>query len=516
MVSLFTDSRATNKNLMKKRSLVTLCLLAWCSLLLDSRADVKRLEPLQLEVPEAALKNETVLWCGVYVSGAKAGWASETRAPGMVEGTAGVTVSLQMAMEIKALDNPMKVEMITRTHYSATPPHRALLIEETQRMMKQERKLVLRHKEGGTYAVELTEAGKTKKQEASGIERYLWQVTSPERWASDPARKPGDSVAVVEFSSEKLKTSLQSLTLVRATDWAGPGGKLGIWEADFLDQDEGLKGVVRLSRLDGTMVNAHFGPSIEMRVEPEAIAKSTPKGGAPDLFTAMSIAADRPLADSPSLAELVIELIAPEGVALPELPNTINQTVEKISPSKLNVRITPGKGNAQPATEAERMESLKATQRYPIDEPVIQKLAAGAVEGAKTDVEKVKKLLAFTDYYIRDTMETEPLTVMDLIKTRRGDCSAHSLLFTTLARAAGIPSREASGWMYMGNTYKTFGGHAWNEVVLDGQWVPVDPLWGQMQLDAGHIHQQSGQLSGAVLQNMITGLKARVISFQKK
>ena len=138
------------------------------------------------------------------------------------------------------------------------------------------------------------------------------------------------------------------------------------------------------------------------------------------------------------------------------------------------------------------------------------------VELRPTDREKVEKLLKFTDVFIRDSMDTEPLTVMDLIKHPRGDCSAHSLLFTALARAAGIPAHEASGWMYMGNQYKTFGGHAWNEVILDGQWVPVDPLWRQMQLDAGHIQQHAGEGMGEVLEGMIAGQKAKVISFQWK
>jgi transglutaminase-like putative cysteine protease len=234
------------------------------------------------------------------------------------------------------------------------------------------------------------------------------------------------------------------------------------------------------------------------------------------MFAAMSIAADRPLAESTALTELVIELTAPKGKALPELPNTINQTVEKLSPTRLTLRITPGKGKPRLATEKERADALKATGRYPIEEEAIKQLAVRAVGDAKSDREKVQKILAFTDFFIRDSMDTEPLTVMDLIKSRKGDCSAHALLFTTLARAAGIPSHEASGWMFMGNEYKTFGGHAWNEVLLDGAWLPVDPLWGQMQLDAGHIQQHAGAFDGGIVEGMVTGLKATVISFQKK
>ena len=41
--------------------------------------------------------------------------------------------------------------------------------------------------------------------------------------------------------------------------------------------------------------------------------------------------------------------------------------------------------------------------------------------------------------------------------------------------------------MYMGDDVKSFGGHAWDEVVLDGKWVPVDPTWNETEVDATHV-----------------------------
>jgi hypothetical protein len=105
---------------------------------------------------------------------------------------------------------------------------------------------------------------------------------------------------------------------------------------------------------------------------------------------------------------------------------------------------------------------------------------------------------------------------MDLIKSRKGECSAHALLFTTLARAAGIPAREAWGWMYMGDTYQSFGGHAWNEVILDGQWVPVDAVFRQIQLDVGHIQAGSGSPETISTGRLTTGLRANVKAVSKK
>jgi transglutaminase-like putative cysteine protease len=77
--------------------------------------------------------------------------------------------------------------------------------------------------------------------------------------------------------------------------------------------------------------------------------------------------------------------------------------------------------------------------------------------------------------------------VLEVIRRRRGDCTEHAALFTALARAAGIPARTVGGVMYMGDEEKAFGGHAWNEVVLDGAWVPVDPTFDEVRADCAHV-----------------------------
>jgi hypothetical protein len=66
-----------------------------------------------------------------------------------------------------------------------------------------------------------------------------------------------------------------------------------------------------------------------------------------------------------------------------------------------------------------------------------------------------------------------------------------------------VPSREVAGLLYIGDDAKAFGGHAWNEVVLDGVWVPVDASLNQTELDAGHISfGEDRAASGAMLQSL--------------
>ncbi|HWB04261.1 MAG TPA: transglutaminase-like domain-containing protein [Verrucomicrobiales bacterium] len=475
-----------------------------------------KLPALELPIPESTFKQTERHWTGIYVNDVKSGWGVDTMGPATVEGKSCVSVTQDMTLEMKAFGSSMKMDTVSRKHYLVEPPCRAFLVEEVQKMNGQERRVVLRHKEGTTYSVEITEAGKTRTDELKNLDLRLCQETTPVVWSTDPARKPGDTFGSVDFSSETLTNSDVTATILKAADWAGPGGKVPVWEMSAYSHGEKVEATIRVSRTDGTIVNALLAQSIELREEPEKVAKFMPGGEQPDLFLALSISTDRKLGNSTALTELTVELSAPAGKQVPDLPDTVNQTVERKPDGSLVIKIKPGGGKPQPASEADRAEALKATFRYPIGEESIKKLAEKAVAGATGERSKVEKILRYTDFYIRDSLDSEPLTVMDLIKSRKGDCSAHALLFTNLARAAGIPAREAGGWMYMGNEYKSFGGHAWNEVILDGHWVPVDPIWTEMSLDAGHIQQSSGESEGSSLQSMVTGMRAKVVSFKKK
>lgn len=478
-------------------------------LTLAASAAPEKLPPLDLPVPPAALKQERSIAYGVYMQGSKIGWGMDTRKPNTIDGKACVISTMEAHIELKAMDNLVRLDMADRQTFDAAPPHRLLRLESIQKMDGQTRKIILTHRQDQTYAVEITEAGASRKNPDIEMDLRLAHITSPEQWIIDPERKPGEKIGTVEFDQETLGLSSNTVTLVRMADWIGPGGKLPVWEIDEYDhaQKNDVQGCVR--RTDGTMVKIEMAGAFEIRMEPEAVAKRKPDAQA-DVFLAFSIKTNRKLGPAEKLTDLTVELSAPDGKKTPDLPATANQTVTPGDDGSLTVRITPGKGTPQPATDADRADYLKSNLRYPADHAQVKALAAKAVAGAKSDADKVRKLLAFTDRYLEDSYEVEALSVMDLLKSRKGECSAHALLFTTLARAAGIPAREAWGWMYMGDTYQSFGGHAWNEVILDGHWVPVDPVFQQIRLDAGHIQSGSGATDSIHTGRITPGLRATV------
>jgi transglutaminase-like putative cysteine protease len=63
----------------------------------------------------------------------------------------------------------------------------------------------------------------------------------------------------------------------------------------------------------------------------------------------------------------------------------------------------------------------------------------------------------------------------EVARRRRGDCSEHAVLTAALARLQGIPARVVVGIALVadGSRYGTFG-HAWTEVLEDGQWKVTD------------------------------------------
>ena len=130
----------------------------------------------------------------------------------------------------------------------------------------------------------------------------------------------------------------------------------------------------------------------------------------------------------------------------------------------------------------EHKENLKETINYPINSEKIKNLAREIIGDEVSKEIIIDKLLNFVSEYIEDDYENNTTSVFDIIKNKKGDCTEHALLFTTLARSLGIPTKEITGWAYDFNGNYVL--HAWNEVAFDFEgdtfWIPVDPTWNEV------------------------------------
>jgi hypothetical protein len=134
---------------------------------------------------------------------------------------------------------------------------------------------------------------------------------------------------------------------------------------------------------------------------------------------------------------------------------------------------------------------LRAEPLLQVNDPAIVALAvrlAGNDRDPRVVAERINR-------WVHDSLE-KVITVsvpnaVQVLRTRRGDCNEHTQLFTALARAAGIPTRIATGLAYVNGKFYY---HAWPEIHLR-TWVAVDPTFGQFPADAAHLRFVAGGLT---------------------
>jgi transglutaminase-like putative cysteine protease len=86
-----------------------------------------------------------------------------------------------------------------------------------------------------------------------------------------------------------------------------------------------------------------------------------------------------------------------------------------------------------------------------------------------------------------DTSTLRPEALLSM-SAGKGDFDAATILYVTMARSVGIPTRRVAGVRRVGARFYYYD---WPEVWL-GQWVPVDPVDDQFPADASHLRLMIG------------------------
>ncbi|MGZ5430099.1 MAG: transglutaminase-like domain-containing protein [Thermoanaerobaculia bacterium] len=124
------------------------------------------------------------------------------------------------------------------------------------------------------------------------------------------------------------------------------------------------------------------------------------------------------------------------------------------------------------------------------DDPDLESLSERLLAGAKTTLEAVERIVAFTAHRVRYTLpDGSPETASLTLHARRGSCVGRSLLAAELLLRAGVPARQVTGVLAAQRARELtpesravfnadLGGvrHRWIEVFVPGLgWVPSDP-----------------------------------------
>ncbi len=140
-------------------------------------------------------------------------------------------------------------------------------------------------------------------------------------------------------------------------------------------------------------------------------------------------------------------------------------------------------------------EELEAEPLIQSDDPRIQREARQAVGRWLRDPKAAaQRLTTSVDRMLEKSVTFSVPSALQVLESKQGDCNEHTVLYVAMARALGLPARTAVGLVYLNNSFFY---HAWPEVWL-GEWVAVDPTFGQYPADAAHIRFVIGGLAQQV------------------
>jgi len=148
---------------------------------------------------------------------------------------------------------------------------------------------------------------------------------------------------------------------------------------------------------------------------------------------------------------------------------------------------------ADPPTDGDR----RPNNMIQSDDP---RIVAMAREAAGDEKDPWKTAVKLEDYVHR-TITAKDFsqafaTAAEVARTHEGDCTEHSVLLAALARARGIAARVAIGLVYVERN-QTMAYHMWDEVFIDGRWIPIDATLACGGIGGAHLELAHSSLEGA-------------------
>lgn len=279
--------------------------------------------------------------------------------------------------------------------------------------------------------------------------------------------------------------------------------KVGEHTEEVLKIKGSFKGMTVYSWMtpEGDVLREESPGGMFLIAEPETVARSLPVDGRlPNLLSLVAVRSSQPISNPRSVKEMTVKLIGwrPTG-------GTEDLDVKMPDAGEITSFRLPYTGGGGV------MEKLLPERFVQSDHPKIRNTTEEVLQG-EADAKRAVRVLTRWVYESLEKRYTlsipDALTVLEL---GSGDCNEHTVLFTAMARAAGVPTRMATGLVYLEDRFYY---HAWPEVWL-GQWVGVDPTFNQFPADATHLRFGIGSLTDvSELVGAMGRLEVEVVSYQ--
>ncbi|HZZ85627.1 MAG TPA: transglutaminase domain-containing protein [Anaeromyxobacteraceae bacterium] len=423
-------------------------------------------------------------WFGLYLVGKKAGWSTlqvgrETRGGAEVLVAKAETV-LEASVGGKQVRRSQRDEKV----YEARPGGRLLSFRSARAGDGGERTL-----EGACTPAEcqvtLTSAG-------APPERRTLPAPGETAEQADAARLAAATRATVsgsQLETEQLRVRRMA-DRYQGREKVAAGGVQA--EVDVvLEEEQGDRLPARVTvTADGRVTEIRYGDSLVAKAEPPEVAKRLDQV---DLFT---------LARVPVPNDLPRAVPGAVRYRLAGLPKNFRGEADG---GRQSYADGPGGATlltvrarrplaADPARDPPRAagragELLEATPEIDWQDPGLVALSREVVGDARGTYASAIRIVHHVYRRLEKAYGASHDRASEVLRTGKGDCTEHALLFLALARAAGVPARGVHGLVYAryDDGVPALYWHAWAEVKAGDEWISVDPTFDQPVADPTHI-----------------------------
>jgi hypothetical protein len=431
-------------------------------------------------------------WYGIYIENEKIGWGAVKLKTYQSDKFNQPIFELngEINLSLKEPSNDDKfflsnTKILVKETYQAKEPFKLIEYHENYQIDDTESSISA-ESQGPNFIIEYKDNKEKnlRKLLLENLDYSLYDLFSSYVWFQNNTKKINDVFSNIEFSFQDLKYTLTQNTIEEITKKKVSGVDFTYYKVNSLDRgeiEEENFSTQSLIDQDGLEIKFFIG-DFELRLETEKNAKNIELIS--DIFVDLGIVVENSF--PPDFYDKNSSMVTYEIIGDTSSVYKKGNHSYKVLEDGTKI-LTVGVDENQDllslmerVSREQRKYYLNDTPSFPHNSKIVKDLSKEALLEEKDDIEKLFKLSEFVSDFVVDDYESNSLSVFDVIERKIGDCTEHTQLFVNLARAAGMPAREVSGWVYDGANKLM--PHAWAEVAVNTidetfVWIPVDPTW---------------------------------------
>lgn len=421
-------------------------------------------------------------WFGLYLMGKKAGWTRVELRREPRDGREVVVAGSETLLQATVGDKQVSRRLTEERVYEARPAGRLLTFRAEWSGDGGDRTVTGRCAPSGCTA-RISGDGATREKDLGAVVETLDQAEGVRLAAARRATVLGS-----QLDLEKLRVRELEQRFLGRERVAGAGVEAEVSVVSEAEVGDRIAAEYRVAD-DGRVVEIRIGGSILARPEPEASAR---KLEVIDLFNLSRVALPGPLPRTVPATVTYRLSGLPAAFRKPDARQTFG-------PGPGGTTLLTVKARLPAAADAERdtprsaaspdPELTAATPVVDSDHPAVAKLAEDVAGDVPGRYAAALRLAEAVNRRLEKAYGSSRDRASDVLAAGKGDCTEHSVLFVALARALGIPARQVHGLVYAryADAKDALYWHAWAEVLSGGEWIAVDPTFGQPVADATHL-----------------------------